>query len=824
MALAGLKLDSESTGFVSNCFPVRGLLKRDINEGDGAWFMAHRAEQRRRFKAVLCAKPRTYSRIREERKRAEGQGVRLTAGQFEDENEGEEKTDTPVLDGYFLMKQCCVEDPSDLCSVNIVGLELTDVKEEDFEMFDNVAYINAAENYLPFEAFRGFPSLRELEMPFNGLRSLKIEMNDFPQLEVLDLSYNNLSQQDVLTIGQLSRLRVLHLTGNNFRTLPPDMSLPYLMPGRKIHRPRFPKLEVLLLDDNKLADISLFAALAGLPKLRHINMEKNQMYCIPQLKCVEGRVVTQEGSKPKLPRSARHTSSRRARSRQSGPPTAGDIQDEKASKDGGKLGENSRGEMSARKGAGVSADATTSGGEQQTTVDGGKDKDKDGIDDLLKDDFSLGELGDRITELEEETAKVMDAADREADASKTGLDDYVPKALPPFPELRYLNIAHNQIREEDALLAVAAWPMLVQLVIHSNPLTTEQSGDPPLLKRFLSDRLGIRLQRKDEPRLTKPHIEIQKSQARMVSENVPKVPRSTIEERLQQLALEAPKPPPAMDAQPSKSWLLEDRTLSGLDLETSKRMPLPPINPTPPSVPTQVWVGRGEEGGRRERTEEEEREDGGGGGRGRPESDAFFMTQVDEPGEKQSEKRKEPTRADRGKEEKRKTIADANNPNDGRYRGYELLLDEDEDVEMEVELPKDIQGNVRALKHALGHTLVYRDPSVDLDRVKRTVPEFRRAPVPPAKPHKPRQQQVDDLLHDLRERTTLDEETLNNVLKDPDHLAKKFPDAPHLLAQIQRRYNTVRVSSMKEAAEARKIIDQAFEVLNKPKQTYTPSV
>ena len=38
----------------------------------------------------------------------------------------------------------------------------------------------------------------------------------------------------------------------------------------------------------------------------------------------------------------------------------------------------------------------------------------------------------------------------------------------------------------------------------------------------------------------------------------------------------------------------------------------------------------------------------------------------------------------------------------------------------------DIQGNVRALKHALGHTLVYRDPAVDLDRVKRTGPEFRR--------------------------------------------------------------------------------------------------
>ena len=53
----------------------------------------------------------------------------------------------------------------------------------------------------------------------------------------------------------------------------------------------------------------------------------------------------------------------------------------------------------------------------------------------------------------------------------------------------------GQIHEEDALLAVAAWPMLVHLVIHNNPLTTSHNGDPPLLKRFLSDRLGIKLQR-----------------------------------------------------------------------------------------------------------------------------------------------------------------------------------------------------------------------------------------------------------------------------------------------------------------------------------------
>lgn len=69
--------------------------------GDGAWLIEHKAEQRRRFKAVLCAKPRTYSRIREERKKAEEKGVKLSDEHFEDNEENAEEE--AVLDGFFLV-------------------------------------------------------------------------------------------------------------------------------------------------------------------------------------------------------------------------------------------------------------------------------------------------------------------------------------------------------------------------------------------------------------------------------------------------------------------------------------------------------------------------------------------------------------------------------------------------------------------------------------------------------------------------------------------------------------------------------------------------
>ena len=48
----------------------------------------------------------------------------------------------------------------------------------------------------------------------------------------MDLSYNNLSQEDVLNLGLLPNLKVLHLTGNGFRTLPQNMGMPHVNPDK----------------------------------------------------------------------------------------------------------------------------------------------------------------------------------------------------------------------------------------------------------------------------------------------------------------------------------------------------------------------------------------------------------------------------------------------------------------------------------------------------------------------------------------------------------------------------------------------------------------
>ena len=127
-------------------------------------------------------------------------------------------------------------------------------------------------------------------------------------LKTLDLSYNNLSPEDILPLGLLPNLRVLHLTGNGIKELPAEMSLPYhekrmwvldlhLLLGYTetawdlhklknsdhktnillfvhLHRDkqvaRFHHLEMLTLDDNRLSDMNIFATLASLVRYNNV--------------------------------------------------------------------------------------------------------------------------------------------------------------------------------------------------------------------------------------------------------------------------------------------------------------------------------------------------------------------------------------------------------------------------------------------------------------------------------------------------------------------------------------------------------------------------
>ena len=80
---------------------------------------------------------------------------------------------------------------------------------------------------------------------------------------MVDLSYNNMSKTDVLELGFLRNLKVLYLSGNNLESLPENLAGFYVTRSGYKKR-RFPKLEILCLDENCLNNYTAFAPLAGL--------------------------------------------------------------------------------------------------------------------------------------------------------------------------------------------------------------------------------------------------------------------------------------------------------------------------------------------------------------------------------------------------------------------------------------------------------------------------------------------------------------------------------------------------------------------------------
>lgn len=56
--------------------------------------------------------------------------------------------------------------------------------------------------------------------------------------------------------------------------------------------------------------------------------------------------------------------------------------------------------------------------------------------------------------------------------------------------------------------------------------------------------------------------------------------------------------------------------------------------------------------------------------------------------------------------------------------------------------------------------------------------------MPPRVPRKTRGERVDDVLTTLKNRVTVDEANLSQVLKDPRAKKKQFPDAQNLLAEV----------------------------------------
>ncbi|XP_058884360.1 X-ray radiation resistance-associated protein 1-like isoform X1 [Acipenser ruthenus] len=730
------KLD-DGASFPTNCFPARTLFRQQ-EEGAGHWLVAHRASEDQKYRAGKTGnQSNTKVRPQDQLQGFQSSLPLATTKSALKEN---------ILDGFFLMKLHYVEDASDLCSVDISDKNLELAKEEDFEMFDNVAYINAAGNLLTFEPFRKFPILRELELSVNGLRNLKVNVGDFPHLEVLDLSYNNLTSDDVLSLGLCPCLRVLYLTGNGLHSLPPDVTASELNADLF---PRFRSLSILMLDDNKLSHPGIFASLANLKSLKYLNLDKNGITEVPYLQKMD------QYNYVCSPVSEKQGGFERLQPRQ-------------------KL----------KHGKGLITDLKRM--DKPLTI-------ADGDVSIADTDFSP-----HFSLPQNDMGNIQGVPYMDGDFKlPLGLGtESVREFQPPLPELRCLSLANNKITEEEALVAVALFPSLNELVICGNPLTTQKSGDPPLLTSLLQHKLGIQIQRKRADRMEKPHVVLPVNPKRKVKTKIPKVPK-------QPLFLQA-----SPDSLLFKLGYLntkQEAAVSHKGQKVSEYKPIPPI-PAPPQ-------GKGQETQEPEQDPESywDRMPGEEQERGKLTTDdqnveAFFMTQVND----HPKSDKEEVLESKNQNLKHVSVPD-------KYKGFEELLDARPDPEF-IE-PVGIQQNVRALERALKNLLVYRDSKARLDCLQKPYmpreKKLGRPTTPP--PRKSKAEKVEELLTKVKDRKTTSEVPLATILRDKRSQKKEYDEALGLLKELQKKYVKLHTAAVESAAQIENQNQEALHEINKRK-------
>jgi len=112
-------------------------------------------------------------------------------------------------------------------------------------------------------------------------------------------------------------------------------------------------------------------------------------------------------------------------------------------------------------------------------------------------------------------------------------------------DLRILDLSENPISEESKLMGAASFPILDKLLIIGTDLVKNSKGDPPLLKQFLSDRIGINVQRKEDQKSSRYAKKLSMLSSLKIDDSIPQIKKSTVDERINnyraEMALEAQK-------------------------------------------------------------------------------------------------------------------------------------------------------------------------------------------------------------------------------------------------------------------------------------------
>ena len=184
------------------------------------------------------------------------------------------KQNYQTLDGFLLLESTKMAFPDDARKAIVTNKRINHVILEDLSFFTGLIYLDVSENFLNISPFGVLPRLKFFKCCYNNIININ-NITGFEKLIYLDLSYNRLTLESVQNLDCLPSLKELDLCGNDLRSLPIDMY-------------RFASLEKLLLEHNKIADNDIFPIICTIPRLEKVDLSYNFLSHISSECCSQG--------------------------------------------------------------------------------------------------------------------------------------------------------------------------------------------------------------------------------------------------------------------------------------------------------------------------------------------------------------------------------------------------------------------------------------------------------------------------------------------------------------------------------------------------------
>ncbi len=129
-----------------------------------------------------------------------------------------------LLDGFLILFSCRVKLPHEAITSKLASQSIVAVVEEDLCYFQNLSSLDLSDNKVRLEQLTNLKQLTELNLQYNSIFEIpELSHEDFPALEILNLSYNKLSFASIQSLMFIKRLKVLDLTGNGLNVIPNEM-------------------------------------------------------------------------------------------------------------------------------------------------------------------------------------------------------------------------------------------------------------------------------------------------------------------------------------------------------------------------------------------------------------------------------------------------------------------------------------------------------------------------------------------------------------------------------------------------------------------------